>query len=108
MNVIGDNKKSILGLQLVNPTLDHKQVNSVTTTWRKGKVLIKGAQGAGKATELGNQTSLLSKGSKMKAAVMHVFLLFSRDGLRAETAGLLRSLNRQIGSSDVSMRLGTS
>lgn len=44
----------------------------------------------------------------MKAAVMHVFLLFSHDGLRSETAGLLRSLNRQIGSSDVLMRLGTS
>lgn len=44
----------------------------------------------------------------MKAAVMHVFLLFARDGLSPETAGLLRSFNRQIGSSDVSMRLGTS
>ncbi len=31
----------------------------------------------GKTTELGNQTSPLSKGSKMKAAVMHVFLLFA-------------------------------
>lgn len=44
----------------------------------------------------------------MKAAVMHVFLLFSHDGLSLETMGLLRSFNRQIGSSDVSMLLGTS
>lgn len=44
----------------------------------------------------------------MKAAVMHVLLLFSRDGLRSETVGLLRSLNWQMGSSDVLMLLGTS
>lgn len=99
MNVVWDNKKSILGLWLVNPTPDHKQVSSVTTTGRKGQGLKKGAGGAGKTTEQGDRTSLLSKGSKMKAAVMHVFLLVSRDGLRSETAGLLRSFNRQIGSS---------
>lgn len=75
---------------------------------KEGKGFKKGGGGAGKTTELGNQTPLFSKGSKMKAAVMHVFLLFSRDGLRLETTGLLRSLTRQMGSSDVSMRLGTS
>lgn len=53
MNVVWDNKKSILGLQLVNPTPDHKQVSSVTTTGRKGQGLKKGAGGAGKTTEQG-------------------------------------------------------